>query len=236
MESEILSFGGKTHTPAVRRLRELEDVIFDRQWYNQLSRAEKDRPVYLMYRDLSLEGDEDTIKQAGLRYDITVIPPQMLGREYVKTLGHYHPQVPGTSISYPEIYEVLKGEAIYLLQNSQDALAIRARMGDIVVIPPGYGHITINPTNGVLRMANWVDRSFSSVYAPIQKRGGGAYYLLEDGWKPNPNYPRGVELRETTAKPIPGLKGGIYDLLHSPGQLAFLTRPQDHKGFFKKLI
>ena len=40
----------------------------------------------------------------------------MLGSEYVKTVGHYHPPVPGTDVSYPEIYQVLDGSATYLLQ------------------------------------------------------------------------------------------------------------------------
>ena len=40
----------------------------------------------------------------------------MLGLEYTKTVGHYHPQIPGTDISYPEIYQVLEGSATYLLQ------------------------------------------------------------------------------------------------------------------------
>ena len=34
------------------------------------------------------------MEDAGLRYDITVIYPGLIGSEYVKTLGHYHPKVP----------------------------------------------------------------------------------------------------------------------------------------------
>ncbi|MHC1624410.1 MAG: glucose-6-phosphate isomerase family protein, partial [Methermicoccaceae archaeon] len=109
--------------------------------------------IYYMFRDLYLSRkDRDTLIDHNLRYDITIIPPAMLGCEYVKTAGHYHPNVPGTDVSYTELYEVLSGEGTYLLQRRQgeqdteleDVIVVKASEGDKVLIPPGYGHITIN--------------------------------------------------------------------------------------------
>jgi|GEM_PF-2282682 glucose-6-phosphate isomerase len=40
-----------------------------------------------------------------------------MGLEFVKTCGHYHPPVnPKLRYTYPEMYEVLEGDAHYLLQ------------------------------------------------------------------------------------------------------------------------
>ncbi len=180
-----LEFGGKVKEPDVRMLRDMDDVLYDRRW----AEGAEDQELYYMYRDLFLSRrDADLFVEEGIRYDITIIPPRMLGLEYVKTAGHYHPQVPGQSVTYPEVYEVLEGEATYLFQREDlsDVVVVRAMEGDKVVVPPGYGHITINESNKRLKMANFVARGFSSIYEPIKERGGGAYFLTEDGFVENP--------------------------------------------------
>ncbi len=60
-------------------------------------------------------------------------------------------RVPEASLHYPELYEVLKGDANYLLQRAQneervdEVILVKATRGDKVIIPPNYGHVTINP-------------------------------------------------------------------------------------------
>src|SRR3989338_4686471 len=99
---KALKFGHVFVEPVVRKLIDLKDVVFDRIWF----RTARDRNLYFMYRDLwASEDDRKLIESANLRYDITVIPSCHIGREYVKTLGHYHPFVPASEISYPEIYQ-----------------------------------------------------------------------------------------------------------------------------------
>ena len=45
---------------------------------------------------------------------------------------------------------MLAGEAFYLLQRSdlRDVVAVMAKAGEFVLIPPGYGHVTLNPGKG----------------------------------------------------------------------------------------
>ena len=80
--------------------------------------------LYYMYRGIKEDGD--------LRYDITIIPAKMLGMEFNKTKGHYHPE------SYGELYIVLEGEAIYLLQKLdqegeiEDVYMVEAQKGEDV--------------------------------------------------------------------------------------------------------
>ena len=237
-----LEFGGKSKEPDIRRLYDMSDVIFDQEWLASAQNFE----LYYMYRDLYLtRADRDRLLDQGLRYDITVIPPGMLGREYIKTAGHYHPQPPGSIVSYPEIYEVLEGEALYLLQKQDlsNVVAVNASAGDKVLVPPDYGHITINRSNKTLKMANFVARKFSSLYEPYKQRGGGAYFFTKDGFLKNPRCPEATELARVEA-PDNGLlrrlgvaKGReMYPLLREPGRLDYLLNPELHIELFEGFI
>lgn len=228
--------------PATRMLFEMKEVIYDREWLSKADNIE----LYYMYRNLSLSiNDALAIQEHGLRYDITVIPPYMLGCEFVKTAGHYHSSVPGTSISFPEIYEVLSGEAHYLIQQCEDnkikdVVLIKAGEGDKVIIPPCYGHITINASNKVLKMANWVASSFESIYSPIKEKGGGAYFILEKGIIKNPRYNEVPEIRllePANVKEI-GLQKSkeMYGLVKDIKKLEFLTKPYEYEWVFNKIF
>ena len=241
MESilDIISRGVK---PGIRRLFDMKDVIYDREW---LSNAENSE-LYYMYRELSLsKKDAAAMKEHGLRYDITVIPPKRLGCEFVKTAGHYHPLVPGTRITFPEIYEVLGGEATYILQKPDneginDVILVKADTGDKVIIPPGYGHLTINASNKVLKMANWVARDFESIYQPIKEKGGGAYFILDKGMVKNPRYEHVPEIKP--GKPANLKELGLqkskemYGLVRDLKTLEFLTKPYEHAWVFEEVL
>jgi len=237
-----LEFGGKTREPDIRRLFDMKDVIFDQSWLAGRENSE----LYYMFRDLFLSrADGDKLRDQNLRYDITIIPPGMMGCEYIKTAGHYHPQVPGSDVTYPELYEVLEGEALYLLQKEDlsDVVAINAAAGDKVLVPPNYGHITINRSNKILKMSNFVARDFSSIYDPIKEKRGGAYFFTRDGWIKNPRCPEASELRRADA-PVGrtlsqlGLAKSkeMYPLLKEHGRLDYLTRPEDHLDLFSGVI
>ncbi|MDD4062263.1 MAG: glucose-6-phosphate isomerase family protein [Candidatus Pacebacteria bacterium] len=173
----------KLENPDVRYLKDIENVVFDKEWLKEAPNIE----LYYMYRNLERRGS--------LRYDITVIPAQMLGSEFVKTKGHYHPK------QYGELYIVLEGEAIYLMQKVNeenevvDIYAVEAKKGNYVVIPKDYGHITINPGPESLKMANWVYDGFQSNYSLIEEKGGAAYFYTINGWIKNDKYSNVPDLR-----------------------------------------
>ena len=160
------------------------------------------------------------------RFDITVIPPGTVGGEYVKTKGHYHPLSP-SGIGYPELYQVLAGEALYLLQRSDlgDIVAVAARAGEFVLIPPGYGHVTVNAGKEELVMANLVSAGFASEYTFYEQMQGGAYYLTEEGrWCGTHLYPAVPPVRVIPAVEVPELgirHGRICDGI---GKRKFLCR------------
>jgi glucose-6-phosphate isomerase len=242
LELKELEFGGRLVEPQIRMLYDIKDVINDRQWLSESENKE----LYYMYRDLYLSRtDKEKLLEQGLRYDITIIPPGMLGKEYIKTAGHYHPLAPGGIITYPELYEVLEGEAIYLLQKQDlsDVVAIYATEGDKVIVPPDYGHITINRSNKILKMSNFVARNFNSIYEPFQEKGGGAYFYINDGFIKNYCYSKTADLRKVEAPDSGhlrrfGLSKGkeMYPLLRDIGRLDYLVDPQNHIRVFKGLI
>ncbi|MEZ5334694.1 MAG: glucose-6-phosphate isomerase family protein [Methanolobus sp.] len=143
------------------------------------------------------------------------------------------------------MYQVLEGEAEYLLQKAEgdkivDVIVCEAKAGDLALVPPGYGHITINSSDRTLKMANWVCRDFSSLYGPIKKLFGGAYYMLKDeGFIKNPDYPEVPEIR--FVKPVNYPEANLfcgkdmYEMVSNLDQLDFLVNPQDHKELFDKM-
>ena len=76
-------------TPACRYLRDARYAFSDEG-------AEGFEELYYMYRNVARCEDRRIIERHGLRFDITLIPPGMIGQEYNKTVGHYHPVKPGT--------------------------------------------------------------------------------------------------------------------------------------------
>ncbi|MDW7651787.1 MAG: glucose-6-phosphate isomerase family protein [Bacillota bacterium] len=223
-------------TADIRYKKDMQDVLFQPD-------ADGPAELYSMYRGVCHDQDQALIEKHGLRYDVTVLCPGRVGREYIKTAGHYHPLKPGTETTYPEVYEVLHGKAHYLLQTEPDedgvdAILIEASAGDKVLIPPGYGHITINAGSSFLIMSNWVASGFDSVYEPIRNLGGGAYFeLAADGedeqFIVNPRYnptPR-LSTRSTENRPEFGLTRNhpMYQaFLKSPEKFKFLTHPETY--------
>ncbi len=99
-------WSGVLPEPSVRTLDDMRCVLADPD-------ASGNAPLYFMYRDLALsEDDRRWLAEQNIRFDITFILPGTIGGEYVKTKGHYHPLTPA-GIGYPELYQVLAGEAHY---------------------------------------------------------------------------------------------------------------------------
>jgi len=227
---------GELPPPAVRTIEEMRPVLADPACACSGS-------LYYMYRDLARsDNDRRWLKRNQLRYDITAIPPRVLCGEYVKTKGHYHPENAGGT-GYPEIYEVLEGEAYYLLQSRQldDVVLISASRGDVVVIPPEYGHISINPSSSSLVMANIVSTAFESEYGEYETRHGAGYYVMSDGsLRKNPHYPSLPPVRWMGARCGKGThrfcEGPLYSLIGNDAALAFLNHPERYRAIFSVLL
>ncbi len=205
---------------SVRKIKDLKPVLMEK--------IESEEIAYYMYRDVYLEEHKELFKE--IRYDITILKPLIIGKEYNKTFGHYHPIAEG-NLSYPEIYEVLKGEAIFLLQsvNFKKVILTFAKEGDQVIILPNYGHVTINVGKNDLIIANLVYRNFESNYKPFEEKRGAAIYYTIDGIIKNPNY-EDFEIEIENAKRI--FDDEIYfSFIKSPENFEFLEKPSKLKEF-----
>ena len=218
--------------PEIRYLEDLRPVLRDRE-------CPCSGPAYSMYRDLAASPhDREWMASRAIRFDITCIPAAIVCGEYVKTKGHYHPENPAGT-AYPEIYQVFKGRAHYLLQarDLTEIILVEAGAGDTVVVPPGFGHVTINPGGDELVMANLVSSKFSSEYDFYEAHRGAAYYELSDGTlEKNPEYPPVPEparVRAAEFLPRSPFRGPIYDLVKERDlRLGCLNHPEMYGEFF----
>lgn len=175
----------KIKKPEIRFLKEMKTIVYDQEWLKK-NRNPETFPLYEMYRGLETKN--------GWRYDITVIPPKMLGEEFVKTKGNRN------SDNFLEIYIVLKGKAMFLLQKmengkTKDVYAVKAKTGDYVLDPVGYYIISINPSSETLELGNWVPEKNNNIYEDIEKNHGACYFYTDKGWIKNKNYKKVPKLK-----------------------------------------
>jgi len=204
LDLDIKLMGGEFSS---RTIADMEKVIRDKIKIN-------DNPLYFTYRNVRERIDEQKIKNNGLRFDLTVVLPRFVGSEFNKTFGHYHPIKEGTDLTYPEIYEVISGKALFLLQKKgkkedeiDEAYLVEANAGEKVIIPPNFGHVTINPKAEPLVMSNWVADEFESEYEEYEKYHGAGYYIVksEKEYKieKNTNYKKLPKLVMAKPKELP---------------------------------
>lgn len=178
--------------PAIRYAKDMEEVLLSKDF-------NREEELYYMFRGVDKKGD--------VRYDITEIPGRLIGEEFVKTKGHYHDD-------YQEIYVVLEGEAIFLMQKGkdiiEDAYFVQAKKNDVVLIPFEYGHITINPSQNNLKLGNFVSEDCGHDYDSIANKSGAAYFYTTKGWIKNNNYSKIPEIREE--KPLLSMPTNIAEI------------------------
>jgi len=181
LKDNELIVDGTRHTKDVRRISQMKETF--RGFVDLDFSVDKD--VYYMFRDV--------FRKEGVRFDITLIPPANIEGECAKTYGHSHP-IAEKDLTYPEVYQVLFGNAVFLLQKynrdrSMDVLLIKGGKNDALLIPPNFSHVTINPGNSLLVLANIVADGFESDYSEFKKSRGAAFYYMADGnVEQNANY------------------------------------------------
>jgi glucose-6-phosphate isomerase len=168
--------------PKIRHLDDMREVLCDQEW----SKTAPNADLYYMFGDLVEDGN--------LKYSITIVAPKLLGKEFNKTKGHVHIG------NYQETYTVLGGEAIYLMQKGdenkiEDVYAVFAKEGESIIIPAGYGHITINIGKTDLKTGDWRNINCKQDYSLFEKLHGGCFYYTTQGWIKNENYKNVPELR-----------------------------------------
>ena len=220
-DSELI-VDGTQHAKDVRRISQMKEVF---RGFVGLDFS-MDKDVYYMYRGV--------FQKEGVRFDITVIPPARIEGEFAKTYGHSHP-IAEKDLSYPEIYQVLHGSAAFLLQQTNrdkavDVKLIKSGKGDVLLIPPNFSHVTINPGNVPLVLANIVADGFESDYSDFKKNRGAAFYCMADGnVEQNANYVvknlEKPEIKRFNSRYGFSCRDILGELNSNPKKFEFLKRP-----------
>lgn len=196
-----MEFDLKGLTPDVRKLSDMKNVLYDQEWAKTRPEGHPDLDLYFMYRKIKQEN--------GLVHNITITPANMLGSEFAKTKGHVHIG------NFQEIYTVLEGRAIYLVQKGdgekiEDVYAVKAEKGESAIIPAGYGHITINPSETeTLKTGDWTSENCKSDYSLFEKLQGACYYYVKgpaSGPKGYPGFGEGTWIKNEHYKSVPELR------------------------------
>lgn len=186
--------------------------------------------LYDTFVDVYEEADHDAFPAGKLGFNLTSIRSAPVGDESPKTHGHVHSPKPD---GWPpaEVYEVLHGSAVFLLQDlhagpeSRVAYAVHAEVGDVLVIPGAMFHSSINVGPDRLVFGDLCRRGMSDVYQDIRDAHGFSYlHSAAGGMRPNPAYSSVPELVHMSTEEWARRKiGPIYRTLRDdPVSLSWL--------------
>ena len=154
--------------------------------WREPSRDLDDPELYSVYWGTVLLGDEEHYRQQDIDHTYVLICPGAWQGEFFKTQGHYHLPMGANRLGHPELYHVLAGQGLFLLQHAappdwsvDEVCLIDVHPGSIVVVRPNDGHLTINTGAEPLVFEAFLANGLQPVTQPYQARRGGAVYCLQ---------------------------------------------------------
>lgn len=195
--------------------------------------------VYSIAMDVGKVAHKSLLEEKMLLFGVVTYASGQIGDEPVRSQGHIHRISGHSQWSPPEIYEIWSGEAIIYMQEKAEndpgkCYAVRAKVGDVVIVPPYWAHATIsaNP-NEALTFGAWCDREYGFEYDEVRARKGLAWYpLLKENnliWEKNPHYvTEELIQKEPEDYSYLGLKKGIpiyQQFEENPALFQFVSKP-----------
>lgn len=224
-----------------KMLHQMKGLLYDDSAAN-----EKNEVCYIFYADITCSKDRMKFKEKGFTNGITVLMPGTMKGECRKNSGHYHGYVKGHTLTFPEAYEVLIGEAVFLLQKStnfdrpqeelqvQECKAVFLKPGEKIIVPPFYAHCAVNVGEGPMAFGNMA-APCPLLYEPIRSKHGFFNYVLKKDGKiifiPNSRYQNLPQLHIAEAKENSKL-GIVFDIpmyesfVKNPSRFEFLCNPE----------
>lgn len=211
---------------------------------NAAAPKNKTATLYRIYRNACAKGDCLRFTEHNLRYDLTILLPQALQSSYpTRTIGHRHRNKAGTRAAYAEIYEVMEGKALFVMENASHTAVYCAQRnaGEKIIIPPRDGHITVNLSrrqplvvaNIFTATPNVADYSFfqhaaGPAWEPRRRPGSESITMRKNPrakrearcYSVIPALPRNIDKKDKT----------LYQIfLANPAAFDFLVNPEHHK-------
>lgn len=156
--------------------------------------------VYSIAMDIGKICHKSKLEELHLLYGAVTYAAGRIGDEPVRSQGHIHKKsIYANGWSTPEVYEIWSGEAIIYMQESASnnpgrCFAVRAVVGEVVIVPPFWAHATISANANIpLSFGAWCDREYGFDYDDVRAHKGLAWYPIlneqnEISWKANPAY------------------------------------------------
>lgn len=241
-ERLTLEFGqGITSAPLEqRRIDDIRQMLPDPD-------ASGPDPLYSIYMDVRIPGLADRLRARGLAYGAVVDSAGSVGDEFVRSQGHVHSAPPGSDTPYLEIYEIWHGSGAIYLQDAanpdlNETYLIEVRVGDKVLIPPGWVHVVVNSGSTPLAFGALYAADAQLIYDSLRALGGTAWAVRTDGGvTPNPRYRNPPPPVRTQAKEYPqfGLTRDrpVLDVLaDAPDRYDYVVAPQEHAAVWGTVI
>jgi glucose-6-phosphate isomerase len=192
--------------------------------------------AFAFYKGLTDVSDSNIFEKSGLRYDITVVFPGLVGRERKKTTGHIHAYLEAKRYAHAELYEVISGTAMFILQpvssnraEPEKIITVVAEAGEKILIPENFMHCTTNFGIGTLVFSNLVLDFGTNEYDCVAKRGGMGVFVCQNGEKlqiiRNQNYSRDIQI--LSGNPIQSEK--LRTIRDQPMYLDFVMHPEAYE-------
>lgn len=158
--------------------------------------------LYSIAMDVGNNKEKNKIEERNLLYGAVLYAKGQIGDEPVRSQGHIHAISPSCNASTCEVYEIWDGEAIiYMQENSGDdagrCFAIKGKPGDVIIVPPGWVHATINANiKKDMSFGAWCVRDYGFDYKSVREHKGIAFFpVVKDDkvcWERNENYKSGT--------------------------------------------
>ena len=208
--------------------------------------------VYSIAMDVGKHIHKAQLDELHLLYGAVTYAAGRIGNEPVRSQGHIHKKsVYGNGWSTPEVYEIWSGEAIiYMQETAKDnpgrCFAVRAKAGEVVIVPPFWAHATISANAAEpLTFGAWCDREYGFDYDDVRAHKGLAWFPILDAdnnisWKANTAY-ENSELIEKSPRIYaefdiePGIS--IYQQFEEDNEkFLFVPKPEMVKGLWENFV
>lgn len=167
-----------------KRFGEMKHLAYEEE------EAVDDEVCYRFYQNIFDASKRQIFADRQVTNGITILMPGLMGKECRKNSGHYHGICEGHRLPYPEVYEVLCGTAVFLIQESGEFLGdgplvvdhMRAAVlqeGEKIIIPPYSAHCVCNAGDGPMAFGN-LAVPCPLYYEPVAKMHGFGMYLLKE--------------------------------------------------------
>lgn len=245
----VFSDGIKPEYVKEKKLSEMKNLYSDGDYLSE-------DIAYKFFANIYNDEYRAVFDRYGYSNGITMVMPERVNGECRKNSGHYHLISDGHTLPYMECYEILEGEAAFLLQKSTnflqqdesleivDCVVVTMKKGDKIIVPPFYAHCAVNIGMSPMLFGN-LAAPCSVDYSPIEKNHGFFTYIMgNDGelkFSQNLHYQSLPKTRFVCPKEAPefGLIHGKSlneSFVEQPDIFRYLDHPEEFTGEIEKLL